>query len=111
MTRRNLVIANLMIVVMAAGGAIWLAQSADVAKDQQQVSPASGKAKKLLLMMDRDSNGKISKHEWMKFMEAEFDRLDQDRTGELDPNELQQSNLSLTHLALPSFGKFPSFGK
>jgi len=35
--------------------------------------------------MDTDKNGKISKQEWMKFMEAEFDRLDKNKTGELSP--------------------------
>jgi len=39
--------------------------------------------RQLLLLMDADKNGKISKEEWMKFMEAEFDRLDKDRKGEL----------------------------
>jgi hypothetical protein len=33
----------------------------------------------------------------MKFMEAEFDRLDQDKKGELDPRELQRSSLSVSH--------------
>jgi len=29
----------------------------------------------------------------MKFMEEEFDRLDKDKSGELDPKELSQSRL------------------
>jgi hypothetical protein len=33
----------------------------------------------------------------MKFMEAEFDRLDQDKKGELDPRDLQRSNPSVSH--------------
>jgi hypothetical protein len=32
----------------------------------------------------------------MKFMEAEFDRLDKGKTGELDAKKLAQSNLSAT---------------
>jgi hypothetical protein len=28
--------------------------------------------KQLLLLIDTDKNGKVSKEEWMKFMEAEF---------------------------------------
>jgi hypothetical protein len=31
--------------------------------------------------MDADWSGKISEQEWMKFMEAEFDRLDKDKRG------------------------------
>ena len=51
----------------------------------------------LLLVMDTDENGKVSKQAWMKFMEAEFDRLDQDKKGELNPREFQRSNLSVPH--------------
>jgi Ca2+-binding EF-hand superfamily protein len=47
----------------------------------------------LLLLIDTDENGKISKQEWMKFMEAEFDRLDKDKKGQLDAKELEQSKL------------------
>lgn len=41
--------------------------------------------------MDSDKNGRISKREWMSFMEAEFNRLDKDGNGELDIKELQLS--------------------
>ena len=50
--------------------------------------------------MDTDKSGKISKEEWMKFMEAEFDRLDKDKKGELDAKELEQ--LRVSH---PNVGK------
>jgi Ca2+-binding EF-hand superfamily protein len=43
--------------------------------------------------MDKDKSGKISKQEWMKFMEAEFDRLDADHKGQLDVKELIQSQM------------------
>jgi hypothetical protein len=48
--------------------------------------------KQLLLLMDTDKNGKVSKQEFMKFTEEEFDRLDKDKS-ELDPKELSQSRL------------------
>jgi Ca2+-binding EF-hand superfamily protein len=51
----------------------------------------------LLLLIDTDENGKISKREWMKFMEAEFDRLDKDKKGQLNANELTQSKLRVGH--------------
>jgi EF hand len=47
--------------------------------------------------MDTDENGKISKAEWMKFMSDEFDRLDKDKSGELDPEELKQSRIVSSH--------------
>jgi len=53
--------------------------------------------KELLRMMDTDKNGKISKAEWMKFMSEEFDRLDKDKNGELDPEELKQSRVNVSH--------------
>jgi Ca2+-binding EF-hand superfamily protein len=43
--------------------------------------------------MDTDMNGKISKKEYMDFMEKEFDRLDKDKSGELDVKELAQSQI------------------
>ena len=42
----------------------------------------------LLRLMDTDANGKVSKAEFMQFMSSEFDRLDVNHDGELDPNEL-----------------------
>ncbi|MGA1983063.1 MAG: hypothetical protein ABSG84_11450 [Acidobacteriaceae bacterium] len=53
--------------------------------------------KQLLLLMDTNKNGKISKQEWMNYMSAEFDRLDKDHSGELDPKELTLSSLQASH--------------
>jgi Ca2+-binding EF-hand superfamily protein len=47
--------------------------------------------------MDADKNGRISRQEWMSFMEAEFNKLDKDGSGELDPKELMQSRLATRH--------------
>jgi hypothetical protein len=49
--------------------------------------------------MDTDRNGKISKQEYMKFMESEFDRLDKKNNGELDVKELTESKLRVSHFA------------
>jgi Ca2+-binding EF-hand superfamily protein len=40
--------------------------------------------------VDKNGDGKVSKEEFMKFMEAEFDRLDKDKDGDLDSDELKQ---------------------
>ena len=53
--------------------------------------------KQLLLLMDTDKSGKISKEEWMKFTESEFDWLDKDKKGQLDIKELEQSKLRVSH--------------
>ena len=49
--------------------------------------------KALLGLMDQDKNGKVSQKEFMKFMKAEFDRLDKDHSGELDVKELTSSQI------------------
>jgi hypothetical protein len=49
--------------------------------------------KQLLLLMDQDHEGKISKSEFMSFMEAEFNRMDSDKSGELDVKDLTQSRV------------------
>ncbi len=61
------------------------------AKKQNAAELGEDEVKQMLALMDTDKNGKISKAEFMKFMEAEFDRLDKDKSGELDPKELTQS--------------------
>jgi hypothetical protein len=93
------------IVAIAASVAIWamlgtaVAQKASVPKPQDKVALGLAEVKQLLLLMDTDKNGKISKQEWMQYMEAEFDRLDKDKTGELDAKELAQSQVSARRFA------------
>lgn len=50
-------------------------------------------AKRLLLLMDRDTSGKVSKKEFMNFMEEEFQLLDINKDGELDVTELTRTRL------------------
>ena len=61
--------------------------------------------KQMLLLMDTDKNGKISREEWTKFMAAEFDRLDKDRSGELDPKELLRERMSFRGFHFAQQGK------
>jgi hypothetical protein len=58
---------------------------------EKKITAGEREAKKLLLLMDKDQNGKVSKQEFMSFMEAEFDRLDKDKNGELDVKELTEA--------------------
>jgi Ca2+-binding EF-hand superfamily protein len=80
-----------------------VAQKASVPKTQDKVALGLAEVKQLLLLMDTDKNGKISKQEWMKYMEAEFDRLDKAKTGYLDVKELMQSKLRVSQFS--SVGK------
>jgi Ca2+-binding EF-hand superfamily protein len=46
-----------------------------------------------LLLTDMDQNRKMSKQEFVRLMNAEFDRLDTDHDGELDIDELARSHM------------------
>jgi uncharacterized membrane protein YdfJ with MMPL/SSD domain len=67
--------------------------AAQETEKEGKLAAATDAAKQLLLVMDTNKSGKVSKEEWMKFMEAEFDRLDTDHKGQLDVRELTESRL------------------
>jgi hypothetical protein len=66
-------------------------------KAQDKLAIGEEEVKQLLLLIDTEKRGKITKQEWMKFMEAEFERLDKGKNGELDVKELTQSRLRVSH--------------
>jgi hypothetical protein len=101
MTRRNLI--ALMGAAALAGSA--LAQKAATPKQPNKGALAEENVKELLILMDTNKNGQISKQEWMRFMEAEFDRLDKGKKGELDPKELRQSMVSVKRVLPANLGK------
>jgi Ca2+-binding EF-hand superfamily protein len=45
--------------------------------------------RQLLIVMDIDQSGQISKQEFMDYMSNEFDKLDVNKSGELDISELK----------------------
>jgi EF hand len=71
-------------------------QKAAVPKPQNKMAIGEEGIKQLLPLMDTDKNGMVSKQEFLKFMAAEFDRLDKTRNGQLNVKELTRSNLSAT---------------
>jgi Ca2+-binding EF-hand superfamily protein len=95
MTRRTLLAALTGGTCLAAATAVAQKLATNpTANPKDKLAIADGNVKKLLLLMDADKNGKISKQEWMSFMEAEFNKLDKDGSGELDPKELMQSRIT-----------------
>jgi len=106
-TRKIILIVGVVAAMVAAGARVETAiaaqgtgaqasnSSADPDAKRKEKNPAAGEAeaKQLLLLMDRDQSGKVSKQEFMSFMEAEFQRLDINKDGELDVKELTQSRL------------------
>ncbi|MGB2667899.1 MAG: hypothetical protein WAK48_28155 [Candidatus Acidiferrum sp.] len=71
-------------------------QKSAVPKPQDNLVLGEDEVRRLMLLINPNERGKITKQEWMKFMEAEFDRLDKDKSGELDAKELAQSRLQAT---------------
>ena len=83
---------------------LFVALMAPLCAAQQSASPVQQgeyHAEQLLKLMDTDQNGKVSRAEFMKFMNAEFDQLDTNKNGELDVKELTKID----------FGPRPSGGK
>jgi Ca2+-binding EF-hand superfamily protein len=98
--KSGVVLAMIIIGVLGRLGAVQstaVGQQASVAKPQANVTLGEGEVKKLLLLMETDSDGKVSKQVFMNFMEAEFDRLDQKKEGKLDVKELTQPSTRSFH--------------
>ena len=72
-------------------------QKASVPKVQDRLAMGEDAVRHLLQLVDSNPKGMVSKQEYMKFMEAEFDRLDKERKGELDVRKLAQASLSAIH--------------
>lgn len=85
---------------LVAAGAIATAAAQDAdqkppAQKEKKLAQGEKEAKKMLLLMDKDKSGKVSKQEFMSFMEAEFERLDVNHDGELDVQELTGSRIQI----------------
>lgn len=99
---------NLMVGLMAATLVFQVAafsQKDSVPKKQDKAVLGSDNVKELMLLMDTNKSGKISKEEWMKFMEAEFDRLDKEKKGEIGLEELRSSRLRAAPKSFSEVGK------
>jgi Ca2+-binding EF-hand superfamily protein len=104
MTRRHM-IAALASAASALTGLSFAQDKANVPPQADRLTLAMENAKQLLMLMDMNKNGKISKQEWMNFMSAEFDRLDSDHSGELDPHELLRSSVQTQRIRYSDQGK------
>ncbi len=97
--RRWMIVVLAALVVTATMLGTASAQKASVPKPQNKLAIGEEEIKQLLPLMDTDKNGMVSKQEFMKFMEAEFERLDKSQKGQLNVKELTQSNLTASHFA------------
>ncbi|MGC2527948.1 MAG: hypothetical protein WA639_09380 [Candidatus Acidiferrum sp.] len=87
------IIATLLAAGLMLGNAF--AQKAAVPKPLDRVAMGEDGVRQLLALMDTDKKGMVSKQEFMKYMEAEFERLDKNKKGELNAKELTQSSLTV----------------
>jgi hypothetical protein len=98
MSIRNKTLSAIVLFVAAlAAPGMAFAQKSAVPRVQDKLALGADAVKQLLLLMDTDKNGRISRQEWMNFTAAEFDRLDADKSGELDVKEIAQSKLRASH--------------
>jgi hypothetical protein len=95
--RFAMVIAMLLAAITFLGTAA--AQKSNVPRAQDRLALGEENVKQLLLLMDTDRNGMVSKETYMKFMEAEFQRLDAQNQGKLNAKLLTQSRLSASRFA------------
>jgi hypothetical protein len=67
---------------------------------QDKLALGEEEVKQLLVLLDQDQNGRVSRQEFMQFMQSEFDRLDKDKNGELDVKELTQSQVRVSPFSI-----------
>ena len=107
--RRKIVLVIVIAALLAVGEMVGTAAAQKgnptppPSEKMRAVSAREAAAKQLLLLMDRNKDGKVSKQEWMSFMEEEFDRMDTDKDGYVDAKDLEKSQLRLD--PLPKVGK------
>ena len=98
MLKKNAVVLVMIIIgVLGALGASAIhssagAQKTSVPNPQANLARGEGEVKKLLPLMEADNDGKVSKQEFMRFMEAEFDWMDTNKEQKLDAKEQPRKN-------------------
>ena len=104
MNRRNMLAALITGTVALAGESF--AQTTTQSPKQPNVkASATENAKQIMLLMDTDKDGRISKKEWMDFMSAEFDRLDTDHNGYISQRDLMTTSIHVQHVSPAVLGK------
>jgi Ca2+-binding EF-hand superfamily protein len=76
---------SLILLLITGIAAAPIARAAD---RSERLAAGEENARQLLTEMDADKDGKVSKAEFMHFMEQEFERLDVNKDGMLDVAEL-----------------------
>jgi Ca2+-binding EF-hand superfamily protein len=93
---KTILVLSLGVTLLTAGVLLRTAaaQKSSTPKPQDKLALGEEQVRQLLPLMNTDSYGKVSKQDYMRFMEAEFQRLDKDKNGELDVRALTQPNVT-----------------
>jgi Ca2+-binding EF-hand superfamily protein len=70
--------------------------TAALAASKRTDAAAASDVRNLLLLMDKDKNGTVSKDEFMQYMSQAFDRLDVNQSGQVERNELTNTKFPLS---------------
>jgi Ca2+-binding EF-hand superfamily protein len=104
MNRRNALTAMMAGTALLAGRSFAQMTTASP-KNPNLPAIAEQNAKQIMLLMDTDKDGRISKKEWMEFMSKEFDRLDTDHNGYIDQKDLMVTQIRIQHVNPEVLGK------
>lgn len=95
--KRKLTLLILTFLVLLTLGGLWgtlLAQKVPPPSEKNgAVVAGRTAAKQMLLLMDKDKDGRVSKKEWMDFMSKEFDRLDTNHDGFVNVKDMEESQI------------------
>jgi Ca2+-binding EF-hand superfamily protein len=78
------------IALITASVAVSTISAAALAASSRTTATAERDVRQLIRMMDKDTNGVVSKEEFMDFMGKTFDRLDVNKSGTLEHGELHR---------------------
>lgn len=96
---KNIALAATVLVAASALSGFASEQKQTVPKPQDKLVLAESEVKELLPLAAPANNSKVSKEEWLKFMAAEFDRLDKSGSGVVDVTKLPPPTLWKTGIA------------
>jgi hypothetical protein len=80
---------NAVVLIATSLVVVGMISTAALADSRRTKAAADKDVHTLVLMMDKDKDGTVSKDEFMEFMSREFDRLDVNKSGKLEPQHLR----------------------
>jgi Ca2+-binding EF-hand superfamily protein len=82
--------------LVAMSFVVGTVSTAALAASKRTDAAAESDVRNLLLLMDKDKNGTVSKEEFLQYLSQAFDRLDVNKSGQLERNELTRAKFSFS---------------